>query len=35
MLNQLVISTVFWAANHLIKNEKEKQVLFKRGYDGK
>ncbi len=28
ILNQLVISTVFWAANHLIKNEKEKQVLL-------
>lgn len=28
MLNQLVISTIFWAANHLIKNEKEKQVLL-------
>jgi hypothetical protein len=27
LFNQLVISTMFWASNHLIKNEKEKQVL--------
>ena len=28
MLNQLIFSTVLWSANHIIKNEKEKQVLL-------
>lgn len=28
LFDQLIISTVFWAVNHLIKNEKEKQVLL-------
>lgn len=28
LLNQLIIGTIFWTANHLLKNEKEKQVLL-------
>ncbi len=28
LLSQLIFSTVLWAANHIMKNEKEKQVLL-------
>jgi two-component system, LytTR family, sensor kinase len=28
LFDQLIISTIFWAVNHLVKNEKEKKVLL-------
>ena len=28
LFDQLIISTVFWAVNHLVKNEKERKILL-------
>lgn len=33
LFSQLIFSTVFWAVNHLLKNEKEKQVLLQEKVD--